>query len=164
MNSASHFGAIAFAVAASAFFTGPAQAATEAGMLSCSLEGRTNVVVFSEAEYSCKLSSSNPAVASGIYTGRIRTFGVDLTWTADEVLGWAVLIVTNEGAGGQIDGNYVGAGADVAAGLGVGADVLVGGGNNSFALQPFALSGQTGVGLSAGVKELTLTYVGPITD
>jgi hypothetical protein len=164
MNSASSFGAVALAMATSALFAGQADAATEAGMLSCSLEGRTNVVVYSEAEYTCELKSSNPAVASGVYTGKIKTFGVDLTWTADEVLGWAVLIVTNEAAQGQIDGDYIGAGADVAAGLGVGADVLVGGGNDSFALQPFALSGQTGVGLSAGVKELKLSYVGPLAE
>ncbi len=164
MYSAFSFGAVALAMATFALFAGQADAAAEAGMLSCRLEGRTNVFVYSEADYACELESSNPAVASGLCAGKIKTFGVDLTWTADEVLGWAVLIVTNDAAQGQIDGDHVGAGADVAAGLGVGADVLVGGGNNSFALQPFALSGQTGVGLSAGVKELKLTYVGPLAE
>ena len=151
--------ATAFALAAPA-----AEAATQAGILSCSLEGRTNAIVYSEAEYRCELKSSSDAVTSGVYTAKIKSIGVDLTWTADEVLGWAVLTVTDAAAGGQIDGDYFGAGADAAVGLGVGADVLVGGGDNAFALQPFALSGQTGIGLAAGVKELSLSYVGPLAE
>jgi hypothetical protein len=39
----------------------------------------------------------------------------------------------------------------------VGADVLVGSGDKSLALQPVSLTGQTGVGVAAGVRELRLT-------
>jgi hypothetical protein len=41
-------------------------------------------------------------------------------------------------------------------GLGVGANVLVGGSNRTIALQPLSIEGQVGVNLALGVARLTL--------
>jgi hypothetical protein len=49
--------------------------------------------------------------------------------------------------------------ADAAAGLGVGANALIGGSNNTVALQPLSLEGQVGVNVALGVSALTLTYL-----
>jgi hypothetical protein len=48
--------------------------------------------------------------------------------------------------------------ADVAAGLGVGANALVGGSNNTVVLQPVSLEGQIGLNIALGVSALSLTY------
>jgi hypothetical protein len=41
-------------------------------------------------------------------------------------------------------------------GVGVGANALVGGSRNSFALQPLSVQGQTGLNVAAGVARLEL--------
>jgi Protein of unknown function (DUF992) len=59
---------------------------------------------------------------------------------------------------GALTGNYVGLSADVAAGLGAGANALIGG--NKVVLQPLSVSGNIGINLAAGIGDITLTYVG----
>jgi hypothetical protein len=59
---------------------------------------------------------------------------------------------------GELGGTYAGVSADVAAGLGVGANALVGGSNSTIALQPLSLEGQVGVNVALGISALTLTY------
>jgi Protein of unknown function (DUF992) len=50
---------------------------------------------------------------------------------------------------GALTGNYVGLAADVAAGLGAGANALIGG--NKVVLQPLSVSGDIGINLAAGI-------------
>jgi hypothetical protein len=50
----------------------------------------------------------------------------------------------------------VGGSGDIAIGVGAGANVLVGGSNNSVALQPLSIEGQVGVNLALGIAALTL--------
>jgi hypothetical protein len=57
---------------------------------------------------------------------------------------------------GGLRGSYVGATADAALGIGGGAKVLVGGSNNTIALQPVSVQGQTGLNLAVGVAELSI--------
>ena len=59
---------------------------------------------------------------------------------------------------GALTGNYVGLSADVAAGLGAGANALIGG--NKVVLQPLSVSGDIGINLAAGIGDFSLTYVG----
>ncbi len=137
---------------------GPAHAGggIKAGMLTCSLENRTNVVVFSKAQYSCTLKSSNNALSDQEYTGEIKRYGADLEWKANETLVWAVIAKTTDMNNSSLRGDYVGAGADAALGIGVGAKVLVGGLNKAFALQPLSASGSEGIGASLGVDHFKL--------
>ncbi|BCP51717.1 hypothetical protein K32_03340 [Kaistia sp. 32K] len=95
---------------------------------------------------------------TGAYTGKIETFGVTLGAVEKGHLVWGVVAKTNDApAVGALAGKYVGASADAAFGPGLGANVLVGGSNQAFALQPISVEGEIGVNIAAGVTELTLT-------
>ena len=53
----------------------------------------------------------------------------------------------------------IGLDVGVQAGLGVGANALVGGSNNTVTLQPLSVEGQVGVSVALGVSALTLTFL-----
>ena len=71
-------------------------------------------------------------------------------------MAWAVMTNAAVPARGGLAGNYVGASGDIALGVGVGANVLIGGSNKSVALQPVSVEGQVGVNLALGVAGLEL--------
>jgi hypothetical protein len=50
----------------------------------------------------------------------------------------------------------VGAAASATVGVGVGANALIGGSNNTIALQPVSVQGQTGLSVAAGIAGLEL--------
>ena len=52
--------------------------------------------------------------------------------------------------------DYVGASAEASAAIGAGANVLVGGSNRTFTLQPLSVQAQTGVNLAIGITEFKL--------
>jgi len=91
------------------------------------------------------------------YGGKIDKFGLDIGVTGETVIVWAVLAA---GRGdypvGALAGTYVGASAEASVLVGAGANVLVGGSNRSFALQPLSVQGQTGLDLAIGVSSLDL--------
>ena len=60
---------------------------------------------------------------------------------------------------GALAGKYAGGSAEGTVGVGVGANVLVGG-KKSITLQPVSVKGQTGLNLAAGISGLTLRYQG----
>ena len=53
-------------------------------------------------------------------------------------------------------GKYGGVDAAAAAGIGLGADVLVGGTGEAFSLQPLAVEGEPGIGIAAGAEQVEL--------
>jgi hypothetical protein len=61
-------------------------------------------------------------------------------------------------APGSLSGTYAGATGSATVGVGVGANVLVGGSGNSVALQPVSIEGTTGLNVAAGIAEMTLTF------
>ncbi|BCP55417.1 hypothetical protein K32_40340 [Kaistia sp. 32K] len=91
------------------------------------------------------------------YTGRISKLGLDVGITTGGRIAWAVLEPSRRH--GDLGGTYAGATAEATAGVGLGANVLVGGGNGGISLQPLSVSGQTGLGLAAGIGSITLTRV-----
>jgi hypothetical protein len=56
-------------------------------------------------------------------------------------------------------GHYAGPTASAALGVGVGANVLIGGFKKSIALQPVAIETQNGLNVAAGITELGLHFV-----
>ena len=60
---------------------------------------------------------------------------------------------------GALQGRYAGASAEATVAVGLGANVLVGGGNKSIALQPLSVQAQTGLNVAAGVAALRLKAV-----
>jgi hypothetical protein len=59
---------------------------------------------------------------------------------------------------GSLAGSYGGATASATVGVGLGANVLLGGSANSIALQPVSIQGTTGLNVAAGIAAMTLTY------
>ena len=92
------------------------------------------------------------------YTGAIKKFGIDIGYTQSGVILWAVFAPTSNLDAGALQGGYIGATAEVTAVIGLGANVLVGGGN-SIALQPVSISGQQGLNVAAGIGSVTLNWV-----
>ena len=60
---------------------------------------------------------------------------------------------------GALAGVYVGATADAAIGVGLGANVLVGGFEKSVALQPLSVEGEVGLNVAVGIGEVELKAV-----
>ena len=56
-------------------------------------------------------------------------------------------------------GDYVGTSGDIGLGVGVGANVLVGGSGRTFVLQPVSLEGSVAVDVALGVSALKLRPV-----
>jgi hypothetical protein len=90
------------------------------------------------------------------YVANIQKIGVDINLPSDIAVAWAVFAPTSRIGPGDLAGNYAGVAANATIGVGLGANALVGGSNNTFALQPVSLQGQTGLGIAAGIAGLVL--------
>ncbi len=95
------------------------------------------------------------------YYGLVRRFGLDIGFTQQSTLGWAVFAPTRQIGPGDLAGNYAGVTAGAAVVVGGNANALIGGSNNSFALQPLSFEGQTGLNIALGVASLELRPAGP---
>ena len=85
--------------------------------------------------------------------------GLDIGISAGGLLGWAVLAPTSGAPAGALAGEYVGASGDIGVGVGVGANVLVGGSGRTFALQPVSLEGSVALNVTLGISALKLRPV-----
>jgi uncharacterized protein DUF992 len=148
------FSAIATAVLMAAASTG-AKANVEVGGLTCRSPGGVGFVVGSTLNFECVFvpSSGGP---QHHYVGVIRRIGVDLGVTQNVSLGWAVFAPTGVIHPGDLAGNYGGVQGNASIGIGLGANALVGGSNNSIALQPVSGEAQTGLNVSAGLADFEL--------
>jgi hypothetical protein len=143
--------------AAAALLALPAAAdnGQDMGILSCRLTGDQNLVIYSEQEFACVFEPKSGAGQN--YTGRIRSLGVDLEFSKDVSLTWAVLTTRTDGSvADQLRGDYVGAGASVAVVGGVGLNALVGGNDSAITLQPVSVEGSIGGGASIGIERFEL--------
>jgi Protein of unknown function (DUF992) len=139
----------------------PAHAYVEVGMLSCRSAGPTGYIVFSSRIFDCVFAPSSGAPPQ-FYQANISRFGAQIGFTNDVGLAWAVFAATSRVGPGALAGGFVGASAGAAIGVGVGANGLVGGLDNSFALQPISVEGQTGLNVVATVTGLELRPVQPV--
>jgi len=90
------------------------------------------------------------------YSGVMNRIGLDLGITAGGQMAWAVLMSSPVSPRGGLTGTYVGGSGDISLGVGVGANLLIGGNNSSVALQPLSIEGQVGLNLALGVASLQL--------
>ena len=131
-----------------------AQARVEIGTLRCRGAETTNYIFVSEHRMRCTFRGIR-GVREG-YVGVIDRFGLDFGINERSVLVWKVFAPTRAFGRGALAGNYGGVSAAVALGIGAGANVLVGGSNRSFTLQPLSLEAQRGVNVTASITELRL--------
>lgn len=125
------------------------------GSLNCTVAGGMGFVFGSSKDLDC-LFARTDGIAEH-YKGSVNRYGVDIGFTKEAHIVWLVF-APGAIAKGAIAGDYGGVTAAVAAGLGVGANVLVGGSNKQIALQPVSVEGSVGLNVAAGVAEVTLKY------
>ena len=123
------------------------------GSLSCNVAGGVGFIFGSSKSLSCVFTRPNGTAET--YHGDISKFGVDIGFTTESHIIWAVF-APGEVADGALAGDYGGATAEAAAGLGLGANVLVGGSASQIALQPVSISGGVGLNVAAGVASISL--------
>jgi hypothetical protein len=90
------------------------------------------------------------------YVATIRKVGVDLGITQESALAWGVYAPVSRLGPGDLSGNYAGAQGSASIGVGLGGNVLIGGSENSIALQPLSVQGQVGLSVAAGLESLEL--------
>ena len=131
---------------------------TQSGMLSCKLNPSIGFVIFGHQSMECRFVPSIPGPPQ-FYEGALNTVGIDIGIVGTGGLAWGVLAPTAGIPAGALAGTYVGASGDVALGAGVGANVLVGGSNRSFALQPLSVEGSVALNVTLGLSSLQLRWV-----
>lgn len=132
-----------------------AQERIAAGQLTCGVKGGTSFIIGSTKDLRCVFRAS-PGDEGERYEGQIQKYGLDIGVTNQAILTWTVLAPSRGVLAGALSGKYLGVAADASAGLGGGANVLVGGSNNSISLQPLSVQGQTGLNAAVGVAEVEL--------
>lgn len=134
-----------------------AQAAdVKVGTLSCHESSGWGFIFGSSRAVHCTFSNGHHVER---YNGSISKFGVDVGYQQSGVLLWSVLAPTSDPGRGALAGHYGGLTASAAAGVGVGANALIGGSSHSIVLQPLSIEGTTGLNIAAGIGELTLHTV-----
>lgn len=128
---------------------------SQIGTLACDLSGGVGLIVTSSQTMTCQFQPASGRVET--YTGSVRRFGLDIGIVTSARMVWTVVASVRRAAPGALAGTYVGVSAEGTVGVGVGANVLVGGSDNAFSLQPLSLQTQGGLNIAAGVSELVLT-------
>ena len=123
------------------------------GALNCKVAGGIGFIFGSSKSLTCTLNRTNGTVEN--YTGEIKKYGLDLGFTTESRIIWGVF-APGTIAPGSLAGTYGGVSADVALGLGLGANVLLGGSGNQIALQPLSINGDVGVNIAAGITTIVL--------
>jgi Protein of unknown function (DUF992) len=130
------------------------QNSTQVGTLSCDVSRGIGLFVVEKQTLSCVFQDQGGKIDN--YAGSIDQFGVELGGVAQGHLVWAVVASTSGVPEGALAGTYAGVGANASLGAGAGANILVGGSNRAFSLQPLSVEGQAGINIAGGVTTVTL--------
>jgi hypothetical protein len=132
----------------------------EVGVLTCNVVpgSRMNLLIRSTADVECTYANNGVTEEYRGETG--IALGLDLSFRQNEKMAFTVLAAADDvGPGAKaLGGKYVGGQVSAAAGLGLGAKALVGGGAKNIGLQPLALETSTGIGIAGGLGFL---YIEP---
>jgi Protein of unknown function (DUF992) len=131
-----------------------AQNRVKVGVLECSVSPGVGLIIGSSRSMDCVFRPTRGRLER--YHGAINRIGLDIGFTGRGYLTWGVLAPTSGYAPGALIGDYAGVSAQASAGVGLGANALVGGSGRSIALQPISVEAQTGVNLAVGVAGLSL--------
>jgi hypothetical protein len=125
------------------------------GGLTCDTGPRVGLIVGSRQNLRC-VFRSNATGQHYSYVGTIGRIGLDVGISGGGRLFWGVFAPTSHVGYGALRGTYVGASGNASFGVGLGANVLIGGSHRTISLQPLSVEGQLGVNLALGVARLTL--------
>ncbi|MFV2091685.1 MAG: DUF992 domain-containing protein [Hyphomicrobiales bacterium] len=146
------------ALVALAIFVVPTTAqvtSVNVGLLSCQVAAGVGLVVGSRKSMTCNYQPGGGG-ATQYYTGTIEKLGLDIGFTEQESVSWAVFAVEANASNVNLSGTYGGASAQATLGVGIGANALLGGSRNSYSLQPFSGQTQRGLNLAIGIASLQL--------
>jgi hypothetical protein len=150
-------GTVFSAIVGIAALAGPAmaQSGVHVGTLTCNVASGFGFIFGSSKALNCTYAGVGGRYEH--YTGNITKFGADIGYTSGGVLVWTVVAPVAVLQPGALAGAYAGGTASATVGVGVGANALVGGSNNTIALQPLSIEGNTGLNVAAGVASITLS-------
>ena len=152
MNFKNVIGAAAIALG---LMTASASAApAKLGVLTCDVSGGWGLILGSKKAVSCVFKGTDGHIES--YDGYITKLGVDVGYTASKTLVWAVFAAGNSDNEHGIAGTYIGGNVEASAAVGAGVNGLVGGFDNTVALQPLSVQLQTGINAAVAVQKLHL--------
>jgi hypothetical protein len=152
------FGAALLALAAAT--PAAAQSRVQVGTLECRSPGSVSFVVGSVTDFECVF---HPSIGRPHhYVATIRRFGVDLGMSNQVFLNWLVFAPSAHVGYGALAGDYVGPSAGASVGVGLSANALGGGSDNTIGLQPISVGGGTGLNIAAGVAGMQLRPEGPV--
>jgi hypothetical protein len=136
------------------------QAGVAVGTLSCNVGSGWGFIFGSSRDLRCTYSP-RPGVTEH-YAGQIQKFGVDIGYLSNAVMVWSVIAPTSDLSPSALAGQYVGATGSATVGVGVGANVLVGGFEKSVTLQPVSIEGNQGLNVAGGIGEISLKFQGAV--
>lgn len=148
--------AVSAALLMTLFVAAPADASVRLGILNCSIDGGTAYVVGSNKTVDCTFKPARGG-APEHYTGIISKLGVDVGFTDEGALQWAVLAAGRTYEDGALAGRYYGVNAEASIATGGGLNLLVGGFRKSFTLQPLSKQSQIGLNVAVAVTSIELT-------
>jgi outer membrane protein OmpA-like peptidoglycan-associated protein len=129
------------------------------GTLTCHVNSGWGYVLGSSKRMECRYQGVG---GPDQYVGRMTKVGMDIGYTRGATMVWAVVAPAGDVGRGALAGDYVGGTASATAGIGIGANGLVGGPRRSFTLQPLSFEGNTGyIDASAGLGVMHLAEVAP---
>jgi hypothetical protein len=127
----------------------------ELGRLNCSVVEETKNIISEKLHLNCTFTKSDGSMGPS-FVGEIDRKGLTIGSDLPKSLAWIVATVGDPKTA-SLAGTYLGAEAGAALAEGGGVDWLAGGFNKEISLQPYALEGETGIGISIGVQKLTLS-------
>lgn len=153
-------GTAAFAQAPKPAEAGTMEATNKSGVnvgsLNCTVAGGVGFIFGSSKALDCLLARTDGIAER--YQGTVKKFGVDIGFTKEAHIVWLVFAPGNIGPG-SLAGEYGGVAASATVGVGIGANVLVGGSNKQITLQPVSVEGSTGLNIAAGLASIELVAV-----
>jgi hypothetical protein len=124
------------------------------GVLKCTVDGGVGLIFGSSKDMKCNFAPAEGGTELP-YHGTVTKVGIDIGVTEKSYITW-VVFAPGKLKPNALIGTYVGATADVAIGVGLGANVLVGGFEKSIALQPLSVSGEEGLNVAVGIGAIEL--------
>ena len=131
-----------------------AKSGVNVGALSCTVEGGVGLIVGSSKAMECTFDPAGSGQKER-YSGTISKLGLDIGVTTKSYIRWLVF-APGKIKSGALEGRYGGGSAEATVGVGLGANVLVGGFDDSIALQPVSVQGQEGLNVALGISGLRL--------
>lgn len=150
--------AAALAAVVASLSPAAAQQRVQVGTLDCHGGQNVGFVVGSSTQLHCVFLANGRRPEP--YVANVSRIGLDIGFTEDTKLAWAVFAPTYRVGRGDLSGSYGGVGGNASVGIGGGGNVLVGGSSNTYALQPLSLQGQTGLNATGGFVGVELHQEG----